>query len=107
MILNLLKLVEELNTAGIPYNSVMDTGEINFKPEATTEQKKIANGIVNNHNPYDYVEERRNIYPPLGDQLDHLFWALKQLKDSEMKDWDGIDEWFRKLQKIKDRFPKA
>ena len=105
--INAPKLDEELRQAGIPIFGCNSDGIISFKPEATDEQKELAKKIVYNHNSYDYKEERRKIYPPLGDQLDHLFWALKQLKDSEMKDWNGIDEWFKKLQTVKDKFPKA
>lgn len=104
--INVRKLHRELVSAGIPIYGCSSEGRIDFKLEVTQAQKVEANNILANHSPYDYASERRKAYPPLGDQLDHLFWALKKLRDSLGMDWDGIDEWFKKLQTVKDKYPK-
>jgi len=77
---------------------------IDITRETTDEEKLSALTVINNHTPYDYVAERLKVYPPLGDQIDHLYKALKEFK--EQGTWDGIDEWFAKIEKVKTDFPK-
>ena len=43
---------------------------------------------------YDYIELRKKEYPPVQEQLDLLFHQ-------------GYEEWKKKIQQIKDKYPKG
>lgn len=102
--INVGKLTHELLTAGIPVHGCASDGRIDFKDEATAEQKARAETIKANHTPMWWIEERRKAYPPIGDQLDYLYKALKEFKAQNT--WDGIDEWIGKIDAVKAKYPK-
>lgn len=105
---NSVKLVKELQTAGLPVSCARSTGVCDYFRELTEEEKVIEKNVLENHNRYEYDKERveSNIikYQPLGDQIDHLYKALKELK--EKGTWDGIDEWFTHIDNVKATHPK-
>lgn len=107
MVINVSKLDWELVEAGIPIYGCASDGRIDFKPEATTAQKQLAEQIKINHNPIWYREERLKRYPPTGDQLDYLYKIFKQLKADGIN--IGIDgnQWLAVIDKIKSDFPKT
>lgn len=99
---NLSKLDAELRAAGIPIDGVSGTtvGRIDYRPEATREQRKQAAAILAAHDPYDYAAERRKEYP----SCDALVVALWE------RDVEGRPESADALQKqreaVKAKWPK-
>ncbi len=96
---NTTKLHYEIKLAGIQINGVSSSGKIDFKPEATNEQKLQAQEILANHKPTWYVEERRKRYPQVGDQLDAIYKYFKSNNIVIPGFTDIIDQ-------IKTQFPK-
>ena len=43
---------------------------------------------------HDYIDKRAKEYPPITEQLDKIFH-------------DGIDEWKKEIQAVKDKYPKG
>ena len=103
--INVRKLYNELKVAGIPVDGCDEKGKIDFKLEATAEQKELAKKILAVHNPVWYLEERRKAYPPTGDSIDILYKVLYYM------DSKGIDigiegkNWINDITKIKNDFP--
>lgn len=106
MTYNISKLLNELKDVGITIYGVNSKGEIHFTEDTTEEQKIMAKVVVENHNPYDYKEWRKKEYEPEGDQFDRIYKALKQFKDSNGTDWNGIDEWFNNIGIVKSKWTK-
>ena len=96
MIINSLKLDKELKDVGIPIHGVSVSGRVDFKDEATKEQKDQAQKILDVHNSYWYYEERIKAYKPISDQLDMMYWDRV----------NGTDAWFEHIKDVKTRFPK-
>lgn len=61
--MNVSKFDTELKAAGIPIHGCASTGRIDFRDEATTEQRAQAAAILAVHDPYDYAAERAKEYP--------------------------------------------
>jgi hypothetical protein len=93
---NINKLTSELNNAEIPIHGCASDGRIDFKDEATEEQKALAETIKTNHNPIWYVEQRRNAYPPIAEQLDMMYWDV----------FKNTNEWIDTIAAIKAKYPK-
>ena len=94
--LNVQKLDKELKNAGIPIDGCSSDGRIDFRQEATAEQKELAKKILAVHNPVWYLEERRKAYSSIGDQLDMIYWDKI----------NGTNIWQETITKIKADFPK-
>lgn len=93
---NLKKLHKELEDAGIPIHGCAADGRIDFKDEATKEQKTQAQVILDAHVPTWYVEERIKEYPAISEQLDMLYWDQV----------NGTTIWKDKIASIKAKYPK-
>lgn len=96
MKINVPKLDKELRDAGIPIHGCASSGRIDFKDEATQEQKDLANKILSAHVSTWYVDDRKKEYPLLQDQLDMIY------HDKE----NGTDNWFNLIKTIKNKYPK-
>ena len=94
--INVRKLYNELKVAGIPVDGCDEKGKIDFKLEATAEQKELAKKILAVHNPVWYLEERRKAYSSIGDQLDMIYWDRV----------NGTNIWQETITKIKKDIPK-
>lgn len=97
MLINVTKLHAELVKAGIPIDGCASDGRIDFKPEATEEQKGVAQAILANHDPVWYIEERRKRFPSLGEQFDMIYWDRV----------NGTNLWQEMIAKIKADVPKT
>ena len=95
-IYNVNKLTSELNKLEIPIHGVSEDGRIDFKDEATEEQKTLAEIIKTNHNPIWYIEQRRNAYPPIAEQLDMMYWDVFRNENT----------WVDTIAAIKTKYPK-
>lgn len=94
--INPSKLTEELTKAGIPIHGCSSEGRIDFKDEATEAQRALTLEILAKHDPYDYREERKKAYAPIGDQLDMIYWDLI----------NKTTKWRDHITEIKNRFPE-
>ena len=56
-----IKLYNELIAAGIPVDGCSSDGRIDFKPEATPEQRQQAAAILAAHDPTPALAERREM----------------------------------------------
>lgn len=56
-----IKLYNELIAAGIPVDGCSSDGRIDFKPEATLEQRQQATAILAAHDPTPSLAERREM----------------------------------------------
>jgi hypothetical protein len=58
-----------------PILGVSSSGRIDFHPSATAAQRAAAAALVSEwrDEDWDYVEQRRLAYPPVGDQLDAIW----------------------------------
>ena len=65
-IVNVAKIDRELKVAGIPIHGCSSTSRIDFKDEATREQREAAAAILAAHDPYDYAAERAKEYPSVA-----------------------------------------
>jgi len=63
--INTSKFTAELQRAGIPVVGVDSDGRIDFGPEATPEQKVLADEMMRQHDPIDYEAKRWEEYPDL------------------------------------------
>ena len=99
------KLHHELVKANIPIEGCSSIGRIDFKPEATQEQRDQAELIKQNHNPIWYIEERRKKYPPISDQIDVLYKIFAKLRLSGTDVGPEGDAWLDEIKKIKDDWP--
>ena len=109
--INVKKLTEELIAAGIPIYGCSSDGRIDLRPEATPEQIALAEKIKANHNPYDYVEfrlkeGRPNVYVELGEEVDYLFKAFREFRNTGITDWKLLNEWIDKTSLVKKRWEK-
>lgn len=109
MAINIAKLMNELQQAGIPIDGCASDGRIDFKKEATDVQKELAKKILANHNPFWYVEERRKLYAarPIEDQIDCLGKILKFLKANGVNIGVDGDDWVAWRENIKITIPKT
>lgn len=63
--INVVKLHNELEKAGIPIQGVSSDGRIDFLPTTTAEQRALAKEILEHHDPIDYEAKRWEEYPSL------------------------------------------
>lgn len=65
MIVNSARLFAELVAANVPVDGCASDGRIDFRPEATPEQRAEAAAILAAHDPSPtYAEQRAEEYPP-------------------------------------------
>lgn len=53
-------------------------------------------GRINNPPPLDYIELRKKAYPPIEQQLDMIYWDMK----------NGTSKWINTIDSIKAKYPK-
>jgi len=95
------KLREIAPIDGVSFVNPKDpkTWRVDFKPEATEEQKAAVNLILQTVpveyyiEQTQYVEQRRVEYPAIEQQLDTLYHH-------------GLDAWRASIKAIKDKYPK-
>ena len=69
-------------------------------PKADIEAK--INEMANELEQSDYVEQRRNAYPPIGDQLDMLWHTI----DKDITLQKRYFEFYQAIQSVKVKYPK-
>ena len=69
-------------------------------PKADIEAKM--NEMANEPEQSEYVEQRRNAYPPVGDQLDMLWHTIDKDEKLQGKYFD----FYQTLKTVKVKFPK-
>ena len=69
-------------------------------PKADIEAK--INEMANEPEQSDYVEQRRNAYPPIGDQLDMLWHSIDQNPELKQKYFD----FYEAIKQVKVKYPK-
>lgn len=104
--INVGKLHQELVQAGIPIDGVVDETppRIDFRPEATDEQRQQVQAILEAHVPEDYQDKRQQAYLARGVTPEAMIEALWQ------RVVEGRPEASEALQLIRDsiqaEFPK-
>ena len=76
-----------------------EIAELNAKDEI--ENKRIAD-MANEPEQSAYVEQRRNDYPPIGDQLDMLWHSIDQ--NPKLK--SEYFEFYEAIKAVKIKYPK-
>ena len=69
-------------------------------PKADIEAKM--NEMASELEQSDYVEQRRNAYPPIGDQLDMLWHSIDQNPELKQKYFD----FYEAIKQVKVKYPK-
>lgn len=72
--MNVAKLDAELRAAGIPIHGCSSSGRVDFRDEATPEQRALAAQIVSAHDPAPSYAERRAAEYPSADALVVALW---------------------------------
>ena len=75
--------------------------------EGTTPISKVdieskMNEMANEPEQSNYVEQRRNAYPPIGDQLDMLWHSIDQNPELKQKYFD----FYEAIKQVKVKYPK-
>ena len=60
------------------------------------------NEMANEPEQSDYVEQRRNAYPPIGDQLDMLWHSIDQNPELKQKYFN----FYEAIKQVKVKYPK-
>ena len=86
--------------------SDIDTCEIEWL-EGTTPISKAdieakMNEMANEPEQSQYAEQRRNAYPPIGDQLDMLWHSIDQNPELKQKYFD----FYEAIKQVKVKYPK-
>tara|TARA_Y100000816_G_C25974657_1_gene508739 strand:+ start:491 stop:823 length:333 start_codon:yes stop_codon:yes gene_type:complete len=69
-------------------------------PKANIESKM--NKMANEPEQSAYAEQRRNAYPPIGDQLDMLWHSIDQNPELKQKYFD----FYEAIKQVKVKYPK-
>lgn len=92
-------LVKITDTRGI-YEIGLDSAAINksdIELLAIAQQRYAAIKIEEASPPkFSYIDLRRKAYPPLADQLDMIYWDMK----------NGTKKWIELIDSIKTKYPK-
>ena len=105
----IIKAILKINPNAIV--SVEDTGDINTSiitwhngttpiPKADIEAKM--NEMANEPEQSKYAEQRRNAYPPIGDQLDMLWHSIDQNPELKQKYFN----FYEAIKQVKVKYPK-
>ena len=74
----------------------------NAQEKATAEREAKINKIANKSEQSKYVQQRKNAYPPIGDQLDMLWHSIDQ--DGELQ--TKYFEFYQAIKAVKVKHPK-
>ena len=74
----------------------------NAQEKATAEREAKINKIANKSEQSKYVQQRRNAYPPVGDQLDMLWHSIDQ--NPKLK--SEYFEFYEAIKAVKVKHPK-
>jgi len=74
----------------------------NAQEKATAEREAKINKIANKSEQFKYVQQRRNAYPEIGDQLDMLWHSIDQ--DAELK--SKYFDFYQAIKSVKVKYPK-
>jgi hypothetical protein len=87
--------IERPTIGGVEYAHEI---EVDIKPEweGKLEQLRYSNGVVSYDETANYEINRMLAYPPIEDQLDMLYWDMK----------NGTSTWADTVDSIKHDFPK-
>ena len=78
----------------------IEWGNITPIPKADIEAKM--NEMANEPEQSAYAEQRRNAYPPIGDQLDMLWHSIDQNPELKQKYFD----FYEAIKQVKVKYPK-
>ena len=90
----------EVSVSGNDINTVQWHNGTTPIPKADIEAKM--NEMANEPEQSEYVEQRRNAYPPVGDQLDMLWHTIDKDEKLQGKYFD----FYQTLKTVKVKFPK-
>ena len=90
----------EVSVSGNDINTVQWHNGTTPIPKADIEAKM--NEMANEPEQSNYVEQRRNAYPPVGDQLDMLWHTIDKDEKLQGKYFD----FYQTLKTVKVKFPK-
>ena len=74
----------------------------NAQEKATAEREAKINKIANKSEQSKYVQQRKNAYPPIGDQLDMLWHSIDQDPQLKSKYFD----FYEAIKAVKVKYPK-
>jgi hypothetical protein len=74
----------------------------NAQEKATAEREAKINEIANKSEESKYVQQRRNAYPEIGDQLDMLWHTIDQDPQLKSKYFD----FYEAIKAVKVKYPK-
>jgi hypothetical protein len=75
----------------------------NAQEKATAEREAKINEIANKSEESKYVQQRRNAYPEIGDQLDMLWHSIDQDPQLKSKYFD----FYEANKAVKVKYPKS
>jgi len=90
----------EVSVSGNDINQITWENGTTPIPKADIEAKM--NEMANEPEQSNYVEQRRNAYPPVGDQLDMLWHTIDKDEKLQGKYFD----FYQTLKTVKVKFPK-
>jgi hypothetical protein len=90
----------EFKVSGNDINKITWLNETTPIPKADIEAK--INEMANEPEQSQYAEQRRNAYPPIGDQLDMLWHSIDQDPQLKSKYFD----FYEAIKAVKVKYPK-
>ena len=74
----------------------------NAQEKATAEREAKINKIANKSEQSKYVQQRKNAYPPIGDQLDMLWHSIDESPELKQKYF----KFYEAIKAVKAKYPK-
>ena len=74
----------------------------NAQEKATAEREAKINEIANKSEESKYVQQRRNAYPAIGDQLDMLWHSIDESPELKQKYF----KFYEAIKAVKAKYPK-
>ena len=90
----------EVSVSGDDINTIVWENGTTPIPKADIEAKM--NEMANEPEQSNYVQQRRNAYPEIGDQLDMLWHSIDQ--DAELK--QKYFDFYQAIKSVKVKYPK-
>ena len=90
----------EVSVSGDDINTIVWENGTTPIPKADIEAKM--NEMANEPEQSNYVQQRRNAYPEIGDQLDMLWHSIDQNPELQMKYFD----FYQAIKSVKVKYPK-
>ena len=92
----------EVSVSGEDINTCEITWHEGTTPISKADIEAKMNEMANEPEQSAYAEQRRNAYPPIGDQLDMLWHSIDQNPELKQKYFD----FYEAIKQVKVKYPK-